>query len=500
MSKRCFSWGMFSSAPPVVLVMLVALLIGIAPSLSLAADTNVRIPEVSNAYLQNNVYVDVTLDNSASQRNFGGFDLLIAYDANALTFSSATAGDLLLHCGWEYFNYRSGPMGDCGIPCPSGFVRIIAVGDMGGANPHPSCYLQGQSGVIAHLNFTITSDPAFLGHFTPLSFYWLECSHNALCSIFGDTLYADRQVFDSPAHNNITGQTGYGGWQGIYGAPDCPSLYTPGHAPDTSLVFYDGGVQISPYYSVDMRGDINRNGIPNEVSDLEMLCNYLFHGISAFPVGFSGQSLAASDVNNDGRPGSYLDAAYLMRIVYGDAVAYPKQRTNAAVDAYFHQDTTTHSVEVTFAGDLAGAYLVMSGEITPSYAIPAGFKQETFFDGHSTKILILGDPDHRYASGTWFTYQGTGTLLYAETADWNDDYIVSHIDAPAAICGDFNGSGDIDISDAVQGIAYIFSGGTPPLDGHFGDANCDNIYTISDVVYLLQYIFANGPAPCATCK
>jgi hypothetical protein len=69
---------------------------------------------------------------------------------------------------------------------------------------------------------------------------------------------------------------------------------------------------------------------------------------------------------------------------------------------------------------------------------------------------------------------------------------------PDYVCGDCNGDGTANISDAVYLIAYIFSGGPPPDPLLSGDANCDGTPNISDAVYLISYIFAGGPAPCDT--
>jgi photosystem II stability/assembly factor-like uncharacterized protein len=71
---------------------------------------------------------------------------------------------------------------------------------------------------------------------------------------------------------------------------------------------------------------------------------------------------------------------------------------------------------------------------------------------------------------------------------------------PAAyVCGDANGDKAVDISDVVYLIAYIFSGGSPPVPLEAGDANCDHAVDISDVVYLIAYIFSGGAKPCAAC-
>jgi hypothetical protein len=64
------------------------------------------------------------------------------------------------------------------------------------------------------------------------------------------------------------------------------------------------------------------------------------------------------------------------------------------------------------------------------------------------------------------------------------------------VCGDANGSGDVDIDDVVYLIAYIFSGGSPPDPLIAGDANCSGDIDIDDVVYLIAYIFSGGNEPC----
>jgi hypothetical protein len=69
-------------------------------------------------------------------------------------------------------------------------------------------------------------------------------------------------------------------------------------------------------------------------------------------------------------------------------------------------------------------------------------------------------------------------------------------DAP--ICGDANGDGDVNVSDAVHIINYIFAGGNPPNPFESGDANCDGDVNVSDAVWIINYIFTGGNAPCDT--
>jgi hypothetical protein len=69
-------------------------------------------------------------------------------------------------------------------------------------------------------------------------------------------------------------------------------------------------------------------------------------------------------------------------------------------------------------------------------------------------------------------------------------------------CGDANNDGEIDISDAVFLISYIYSGGAAPADCNYpfgmGDANGDGRVSVADAIFLIGYMFSGGPAPhCA---
>ncbi len=106
---------------------------------------------------------------------------------------------------------------------------------------------------------------------------------------------------------------------------------------------------------------------------------------------------------------------------------------------------------------------------------------------------------------------GSNTMIDSLIARWPSDtvrvftsipadtFLTIYETVPTYLCGDANGDGAIDISDAVFLIQYIFAGGQAPNPIAAGDANCDQAVDISDVVYLIQYIFAGGPAPCAGC-
>jgi serine protease AprX len=66
---------------------------------------------------------------------------------------------------------------------------------------------------------------------------------------------------------------------------------------------------------------------------------------------------------------------------------------------------------------------------------------------------------------------------------------------PTYKAGDADGSGSLNISDAVRIINYIFSSGTAPSPLTAADCDCDTLITISDAVFLINFIFSNGLAP-----
>jgi hypothetical protein len=80
---------------------------------------------------------------------------------------------------------------------------------------------------------------------------------------------------------------------------------------------------------------------------------------------------------------------------------------------------------------------------------------------------------------------------------WNiDDVRVLSMACVTYICGDANGDQDVNVSDAVSIINYIFAGGDPPNPPEAGDCNCDQTVNVSDAVWIINYVFTGGNDPC----
>jgi hypothetical protein len=68
-------------------------------------------------------------------------------------------------------------------------------------------------------------------------------------------------------------------------------------------------------------------------------------------------------------------------------------------------------------------------------------------------------------------------------------------DAAVFVRGDANGSGEIDISDAVFTLSYLFTGGRAPSCPAAMDSSADGKLDITDAIFTLQFLFAGGKAP-----
>ncbi len=101
-----------------------------------------------------------------------------------------------------------------------------------------------------------------------------------------------------------------------------------------------------------------------------------------------------------------------------------------------------------------------------------------------------------YGSVTFFEIQAQ--FVECEYCDFAINATCPNFDIE---CGDFDGSGQIDVADAVYLVNYIFVSPHPEPHGACGgDANCDQRLNLGDAVYLINYFFSGGPEPGAACR
>jgi hypothetical protein len=251
----------------------------------------IRLTKTHNSLQGHYAYIDIT--KVAGSELMGGFDFLVAYDASALSFMSATIGDAIDadDCGWEYFTYRYGAFGNCSGPCPSGFARIVAIADINNGPNHPDCLFVPNGGVLATLKFYVTNDRTYECQYVPIRFAWQDCGDNGISSATGDTLFISDHVFDYEWNGDL-GNPNYEitwldcgfGWGFYYGGACEWCDVSDKLFPVRFIWFRNGGVDIACADSIDARGDINLNGIENEIADAVLFTNYFLYGISVFHI------------------------------------------------------------------------------------------------------------------------------------------------------------------------------------------------------------------------
>lgn len=487
------------------LIAFALLLSTFASSSAFAARPLVSIERANNVMQGMYEYIDITFDPNGSSLQSAGFDLLVTYDISALTFISASPGQLLTDCDWQFFVYRTGGGTGCAGSCPPGLVRIVALGDSPTVPGEHSCNLgDNGAGQIVSMRFLVSNSSTYGCQLLPIEFYWNDCADNGFSSVSGATYYLADTVYSA-----------LGEWES-YQVPQwlgtsegAPQLCFPdsgfANLPQRAVNYRHGGMDIVCSDSISSRGDLNLNGIAYEVADAVVFANYFLYGLAALdPNPLIRQTqIAASDINADGHVLEFQDFAYLLRVIAGDALPFPKESPADSAVAIFTQNTVAKTVTAHYPQQLAGGYFVFIGEIVPTFlpGAPGNFVQDYHFENGVTRVLLSSSTPHNSPDTLWFSYTGNGTLASVETADFHDTRITSQIviESAPAECGDVNQDGDVNISDIVAMIGHIFDIWPGPFDPALADVDCSGSVTISDAVYLLQYVFAGGSTPCANC-
>lgn len=115
----------------------------------------------------------------------------------------------------------------------------------------------------------------------------------------------------------------------------------------------------------------------------------------------------------------------------------------------------------------------------------------TFVPPHNPFVLVVDTADGNMSLEIKPQYAHCGQC---------DIGINTICDNPVSSCGDVDASEQVDVTDVVYLINYIFASGPAPQDEANGDVDCSNQTDITDSVYMINYIFAGGPPPCAACK
>ena len=297
--------------------------------------------------------ITVYLD-SIGDRPLSNFNLSIAFQDTMLTVLDVIP-DPALKC-WDIFNYTVSRFEDeNGTPIE--LLRITAIAD----DKHPwssppNCSDAENSNLeypdkLFEISVQVTSDYAYECWCLPLYFYWLDCDDNTVADADYSAEYVSRGVYDIawigeehykkliPDDNEIDAV------DHIYGIfSDCMVTHESTLPQKASVIdFYDGCLELSCSGPEIWIGDLNLNYVPFEIADAILFVDYFIYGESVFKINLEGQ-IAESDVNRDDVPLTLADLTYLIRVLYGDAVAWDELQ-HYQTSAYISIENDTVYVE-----------------------------------------------------------------------------------------------------------------------------------------------------------
>jgi hypothetical protein len=202
------------------------------------------------------VNVPVNIINPGETSYIGGFDILIQYgNSDMIDLLSIERSPRI--DGWEYFHYNL---------YDTSSIRLTGIADVfGNGNALPP-----GSGPVARLNFRISEDSMYVGHYAEINF-----------------------IYEDNNDNTASDSTGY-------------LLIHP--AADSGWVFSQDPSNI-------LIGDINLNDVAWEISDAVLLANHIIRP-EQFP--FDYIQMLASDTNRDGAPATMPDLLYLLNVLNGN--------------------------------------------------------------------------------------------------------------------------------------------------------------------------------------
>jgi len=120
---------------------------------------------------------------------------------------------------------------------------------------------------------------------------------------------------------------------------------------------------------------------------------------------------------------------------------------------------------------------------------PTDFADFTFTDnGDNTATLNVTGTSEEVLQVFSVTY--TATDPGGLSTDVNVEYLVAPF-----IRGDANSDGQLDMSDIMYILNYIFKDGPAPASMEAADADFNNVNDFLDALYLIQYFYKKGPPP-----
>jgi hypothetical protein len=140
--------------------------------------------------------------------------------------------------------------------------------------------------------------------------------------------------------------------------------------------------------------------------------------------------------------------------------------------------------------------------INPSSVLRWSGGDPNFFDDVTYDVYFGETNPPAWVRNQSSTSYNPGTLDFGTTYYWQivsqdqDTSVNSPLWSFTTIArGDCNAEGEVNISDVIYLINYLFRYGPSPTPTEVGNVDCDSGVTVSDAIYLINYFFKGGPPP-----
>ncbi len=342
-----------------------------------------------------------------------GMDLSIQFLSSSLSIQNVTAGSPLVRNGWSVPVFDTSTLEDCGSGCQRSVLHITTNTMAPGFALSRSAATRFQPGdtlLLIDVELQLTRDEK--GNPKPMRWYWEDCNSNTLTlsrSQQDMVVYQSRRVFDVAgsggsgvfgSRKELTGKEDE--YPHLSGTPQsCDSMP---HLPEVTFSrfvdFKNGTIRIICGCPIDVRGDLNLNGLTFEEEDLQLFIDYFTEGDSVFSPHIEG-SVASSETNGDGKPLTVSDMVYMIRVIQGNELE-PWRLAH-------ERDTVT----ITQRGD----------DIYTDMQLGA---LHLVFEGETNVTLEDGDDDEHGGHGDSNNGAGSSGLLTAFMDEDHDDNEGSH--------------------------------------------------------------------------
>ncbi len=352
-----------------------------------------------------NATVSISADSSRGW--LIGYNFLLSYDPNALTFVKAEPGDLLKVEGWDSFDFQR-VIGDHVDGSNLALVHLNAHADRHDSEIPPDTSLP-LSNELAVLEFTTSTRRTYQCTFQPIRFYWFNSRNNFVSLLNGGNVAIVENVYDTAWNVPVADTMYVPGWQ----APPEDRHNLPQIVLVPMIDFINGGIKFACSGNIDPTGDINVNGYTYETADAVMFTEYFVDGLAAFDRHPSASS-AASDVNGDGNTITVADLVSLFRVIDDDGPPHPKVHDTAEVTISTHFHDGAMTVAARSDSTIGAIWLVFDvpGNIRPPMLEPASGQMDMKYALHSDTLRLL-----IYYMGSRFIAPGGGALLTIPASD-----------------------------------------------------------------------------------